>query len=177
MAKKHSSGKGAQGKALKRARNGNLVVDLTSVARKILAGVASGQTVRSSDFARLLGQDADEILTELDVVQIKRVSSTGLEFKRSKRSTHRFASSDVSLDTGVAFEAVPRANGMDLTKVRGVSVNPGPAVPNLDLRAASVSTDSAGNSTIVLRLRVSRLLPDLTHTVVVGPDGKPVGGP
>jgi hypothetical protein len=152
--------------------SGNLFKDLEKALQSIMTKMSSGGTVKAADFAKTFGQDTDHILTSLQVTEVSR-NGKRVTLKRKGQTTEQFGGKTITIDGTVSFDVVQSAP-LQLKSISGISVDPGPGLPTADVKEANVQTDSAGNSTITLKLRVSFFLPDITRVIKVGPDGKPI---
>jgi len=152
--------------------SGNLFKDLEKAVQSIMSKMSSGSTVKAADFNKTFGQDTDHILTSLQVTEVSR-SGNRVTLKRNGQTSEQLGGKTITIDGTVSFDVV-QSSPLRLKNISGVTVDPGPGLPNAHVKEASVATDSSGNSTITLKLRVSFFLPDITRVIKVGPDGKPI---
>lgn len=164
----NTSGSGGQS-----ASSGNLLKYIEQAAQTIYSNVPSGGTVKAADFDKQFGQEAADVLRELKVTEISRRGSP-LELKRQGRTTERFNGNSIMLDRTVSFDVIRLQPTLELKNIKGVQVDPGSKLPNLDVREVAAVKDSAGNTTFTMKLELSRFLPYITHTIKVGPDGRPL---
>jgi hypothetical protein len=148
-----------------------LIANLKQISLQVLNGLSQG-TVKAADFNSKFGKDADDALQQLRVLEVSRNGSR-IELKRSAPSIINVQKADVHLAVDLSFNVVARSNGADVTKIKGIKVD-APVIPKLDLTSLFITDLPNGNTRLVMKLQVSRFLPDLSHTVTVRPDGQVV---